>query len=82
MGSSDLSSELTEYHLRVEEVLSGMDRLLTDLANRVDRAERQLTQLRSQGAHSASHGDDARLDALEERVAALGLAVSDLLSRG
>ena len=59
-----------------------MDRLLTDLANRVDRAEKQLAQLRSQGAHAASHGDDARLDALEERVAALGLAVSDLLSRG
>ncbi|MGH8501652.1 MAG: hypothetical protein ACREVE_04115 [Gammaproteobacteria bacterium] len=43
--SKRLEDRFNEYHLRIEEVLSGMDSVLVQLNNRVGRLEKQVTRL-------------------------------------
>ena len=39
MGVDDLSKQITEYQMRVESVLNGMDTVMTSLDNRLKRLE-------------------------------------------
>jgi len=43
--SQRLEDRFNEYHLRIEEVLSGMDSVLVQLNNRVGCLEKQVTRL-------------------------------------
>jgi hypothetical protein len=74
----DLRREVTEYSLRVEEVLGGMDRVLTDLTKRVAALERRPT---GGNSPTGSPGDTipARVQLLEEQIAAVGLVIGELL---
>ena len=77
MGVDKLRQEQMEYTLRIEEVLSGMDRVLTDLANRVAALEHTV-----RSSASAPDFDGAlqkRLHSLEEQVSTMGLALGDLM---
>ena len=71
MSVDDLRDEQREYVLRIEEVLAGMDRVLTDLANRVAAIERKA----SSDAAIKEH-----LRSLDGQITALGLAVNELMS--
>jgi hypothetical protein len=77
MSVENLRLEVTEYSLRIEEVLSGMDRVLTDLSNRVAAFEglRQAPQL----PHPTYDALVTRVHSLEEQVTTLGLAIGELL---
>lgn len=48
MGVDELKVEIGEYHLRIEEVLSGMDAIIQKLARRADDAERRIVTLEGQ----------------------------------
>ena len=77
MSIDKLRDEQREYTLRIEEVLSGMDRVLTDLTKRVVAVER-----RAGVGGSGGHADPeiaARVESLEEQVATLGHALNELL---
>lgn len=77
MSVDKLRQEQMEYTLRIEEVLSGMDRVLTDLANRVSALERKV-----QSSAIAPAVDGAILEqlrSLEEQVSTMGLALGKLM---
>ncbi len=48
MGIDELKAEINEYHLRIEEVLSGMDGVIQSLQHKVDDTERRVTTLEGQ----------------------------------
>lgn len=48
MGFDELKVEITEYHLRIEEVLSGMDAMIQKLQHRADNAEQRIAILEGQ----------------------------------
>lgn len=48
MAVDDLKAEITEYHIRIEEVLSGMDAMIQKLQRRADGAEQRVTTLEGQ----------------------------------
>ena len=62
-----LQSELREYFSRVEEVLSGLDVVVTQLQDRVSALE----------AHAGSGHSDERVEQLEGQLAAIVAALSD-----
>lgn len=71
MAIDDLKAEITQYHLQVEEVLSGMDRVLTDVGNRL----KQLEQAGRPGRNDYEpriRTLESRMDELQEQIAALG----------
>lgn len=77
MSVDDLRHEQREYALRIEEVLAGMDRVLTDLTNRVTALERQIATVNVTKADAATA---EHLRSLDEQMATMGAALSDLMS--
>lgn len=77
MSVDKLRQEQMEYTLRIEEVLSGVDRVLTDLANRVSALERKVQSPTSAPAVDAAILE--RLLSLEEQVSTMGLALGNLM---
>lgn len=81
MAIDDLKAEITQYHLQVEEVLSGMDRVLTDIGNRLKqleqagRPERNDYELRIRTLES-------RMNELQEQIAALGKFAIERMNNG
>ena len=77
MSIDDLRHEQREYALRIEEVLAGMDRVLTDLTNRVSALEGRLktADLLNPDTATIEH-----LRSLDEQIATMGAALSDLMS--
>ena len=65
LSLTDLQGDLREYFSRVEEVLSGMDAVLTQLENRVARLEGKT------GQPAAAEPVEARLARLEGQMAAI-----------
>jgi len=77
MSVDKLRDEQREYTLRIEEVLAGMDRVLTDLNKRVVVLEQQMRP----GARPVN-GDDStaeRLKTVEEQISTMGLVLNDLM---
>ena len=60
MGIDDLKAEITQYHLQVEEVLSGMDRAITEIGNRLRKLER--------GSESEPTDQEQQIRTLESRI--------------
>ena len=77
MGARELRRDQTEYTLRVEGRLSDMERVLTDLANRVATLERQVS---SPTAVAVVHRTlEDRVRSLEEQLSTVRLAISEML---
>lgn len=78
MSVQQLQVEVKEYSFQIEGVLSGMDRVLTDLSNRVAALEkaRQAPQPSRLPTYDTLL---ARVRSLEEQVVTLGLAIGELL---
>ena len=76
LSLTDLQGDLREYFSRIEEVLSGMDAVLTQLENRVARLEGR------SGAASAVGGTEERLARLEGQMAAIAQSLFDGPSDG
>lgn len=78
VGVDDLSKQITEYQMRVESVLNGMDTVLTNLDNRLKKLEQVVL------SGSVRHTDDVkqtrRMDQLEQQVALLTAALHDLIA--
>jgi hypothetical protein len=77
MSVDKLRDEQREYTLRIEEVLAGMDRVLTDLNKRVVVLEQQMRS----GARPVN-GDDStaeRLKTVEEQISTMGFVLNDLM---
>ena len=79
MSLDRLREEILEYHLRVEEVLSGMDHAITSLGNRVGRLEERIAAITSPGS-GESHEVAESISDLRQRIAALGEAVTQMIS--
>lgn len=77
MSVDELRHEQRQYALRIEEVLAGMDRVLTDLANRVAALERQM---KAAGSSKPDAATAEHLRSLDEQIATMGAALSDLMS--
>ena len=71
MGIDDLKAEITQYHLQVEEVLSGMDRVLTEFDHRLKKLE-QAREPGQRDYEQTIRALESRMDELQEQVAALG----------
>lgn len=80
MSLEQLHAEMLEYHLRVEEVLSGMDRAITDLSNRLARIEASKSAASISKASSRDSNLQTEIDDLKGRIGALGVAVASLMS--
>lgn len=77
MSVDKLRDEQREYTLRIEEVLAGMDRVLTDLGKRVNALEQQLRP----GARPVNCDDSTaeRLKSVEEQLSTMGLVLNELM---
>ena len=69
MSVQKLQEEILEYHQRVQEVLSGMDRMLTGMNKRLKALEDKV-----------DGGAEPAVLELREQVAALGETVAQLLA--
>ncbi len=78
MGVDDLSKQITEYQMRVESVLNGMDTVMTSLDNRLKRLEQASVAGRIGHAYEAEQA--VRIDQLERQVALLTAALHDLIA--
>lgn len=80
MSVDKLQAEITEYRMRIEEVLSGMDGVLTLLNNRVGMLEQRVIQLEQNSpTQTFSSSDSGQLFELKEQVDTLTSAVHALL---
>lgn len=80
MSVDKLQAEITEYRMRIEEVLSGMDGVLTLLSNRVGMLEQRVIQLeKNSPTQKFSSLDSERLLELKDQVDTLTSAVHALL---
>ena len=77
MSLDELRHEQREYTLRIEEVLAGMDRVLTDLGNRVKALERRMDAASSAKTDAVTA---VHLRSLDEQIATMGAVLSDLMS--
>jgi hypothetical protein len=76
MGFDDLKAEISQYHLQIEEVLSGMDGALTDIVTRVEKLEED--SLRRTGYEQQIRMLGSKLEELQEQVTALGRLAVEL----
>lgn len=77
MSVDKLRDEQREYTLRIEEVLAGMDSVLTDLGKRVVALEQQIHA----GARPVN-GDNStieRLKSVEEQISTMGVVLNELI---
>ena len=78
MGVDDLSKQITEYQMRVESVLNGMDVVLTSLDNRLKKLEQVSPSDRT--GHTYEDKQAERIGQLERQMALLTAALHDLIS--
>lgn len=79
MSLDRLREQILEYHLRVEEVLSGMDHAITSLGNRVGRMEERIEAITSPSG-GEPHIVAENISELRHRIATLGEAVTQMMS--
>lgn len=80
MSVDKLRAEITEYHMRIEEVLNGMDGVLTSLSNRLGMLEQRVVQLEQNSpTQRLSLPERGQLLELREQVDTLTSAVHALL---
>ena len=79
MTIDDLSKQMTEYQMRVEQVLNGMDVVLTRFDQRLTGLEKRLSQLESGLPSSDATDGEQRIAKLERQVTTLTTALHDLI---
>ena len=72
LSLDDLTAEIHEYHNRIEQVLSGMDRVFIQIERRVATLEEQL------GTLAAAVTGDADLDIVHNAAAELSNVRTDI----
>ena len=79
MTIDDLSKQMTEYQMRVEQVLNGMDVVLTRFDQRLTGLEKRLSQLESGLPNGDATDGVQRIAKLERQVTTLTTALHDLI---
>jgi len=77
MTVEELGKQMTEYHMRVEEVLNGMDTVLTRFDTRLISLESRLMQMGKNIGESSDH--IKRIERMEQQITILNTALKDLL---
>jgi len=77
MTVEELGKQMTEYHMRVEEVLNGMDTVLTRFDTRLISLESRIMQMGKSIGESSDHIQ--RIERMERQIAILNAALKDLL---
>ncbi|MDC7706559.1 hypothetical protein [Vogesella indigofera] len=80
MSVEKLRAEINEYHMRIEEVLNGMDGVLTSLSNRLGMLEQRVEQLGQKSpTQYLSLPESEQLLEIREQIETLTSAVHALL---
>ena len=79
MNIDELAKQMAEYQMRVEQVLNGMDVLLTRFDKRINNLESRLKSLDSGLPSGTATKDEQRMISLEGQVKGLNTALRDLL---
>lgn len=79
MTIDDLGKQMTEYQMRVEQVLNGMDGVLTRFDQRLTELEKRLGQLESRLPNGDVSDGAQRIAKLERQVTTLTTALHELI---
>lgn len=75
MSLQDLKNEVVDFNLTVEEVLNGMDVVITNLNNRIKVLEEKVRHLEGVGGQNSSDYSHKKIMEIEERLNTLAYYV-------